>query len=120
MGTRFIAARESLVTDANREMLVRATMRDIVTTTALTGVPSNWMRESLEAAGFTPEMLKEEKKIDFSNLHGDSKAWKSIWGAGHSLGRTRAIQTVAEITTDLAADYEGLLTEPARLVPAPR
>ena len=52
--TRFIAATESLVSDANRAMLVRARMQDIVTTAAVTGVPSNWMRESLEAAG-TPD-----------------------------------------------------------------
>jgi len=108
MGTRFIAARESLVSQNNREMLVRATMRDIVTTSAITGVPANWMKESLEAAGFTPEMLKEEKRIDFSDLHNSSKAWKTIWGAGHSVGQTRAIQTVAEIVDHLAAEDAAL------------
>lgn len=105
MGTRFIATRESLVSDDNREMLVRATMRDIVTTTAVTGIPSNWMRESLDAAGFTPDMLEIKKKIDFSNLHGDSKAWKNIWGAGHSVGRTRAVQSVAELVDELVEEY---------------
>ena len=108
MGTRFIATRESLVTDENREMLVRATMQDIVTTTAVTGIASNWMRESLNAAGFTPEMLKEEKKIDFSNLHGDTKAWKNIWGAGHGVGNTQRIQTVAEVVDELKADFAAL------------
>lgn len=108
MGTRFIAARESLVSDDNREMLVRSTMSDIVTTSAVTGVPSNWMRESLEAAGFTPELLKEEKRIDFSNLHGDTKAWKNIWGAGHAVGATRAVQTAAEIADELVDDYLAL------------
>jgi len=110
MGTRFIAARESLVSDANREMLVRASMRDIVITSAITGVPANWMRESVEAAGFTAEMLKTDKKIDFSNLQDDSKAWKNIWGAGHSVGRTRAIQSVAEIVGDLVAEAAELDT----------
>jgi NAD(P)H-dependent flavin oxidoreductase YrpB (nitropropane dioxygenase family) len=104
MGTRFIAARESLVSDANHETLVRAAMRDVVTTSAITGVPANWMRESLETAGFTAEMLKGEKKIDFSNLHGNTKAWKNIWGAGHSVGRTRAIQSVAEIVDELVEE----------------
>jgi nitronate monooxygenase len=101
MGTRFIAARESLVSDENRAMLVRATMADIVTTTAVTGVPSNWMRESLQAAGFTPEMLDIKKKIDFSNLQ-DVKAWKHIWGAGHAISTTRKFETVAEIVDALA------------------
>lgn len=105
MGTRFIATRESLVSDDNRHMLVRAGMGDIVTTTAITGVPSNWMRESLEAAGFTPEMLETKKKIDFSNLHGDTKAWKHIWGAGHSIGQTRSIQSVRELVDELVEEY---------------
>ena len=120
MGTRFISARESLVTDENRDMLVRARMTDIVTTTAVTGVPSNWIRESLEAAGFTPELLEVKKKIDFSNLHGDSKAWKSIWGAGHAIGQTRSIQTVAQIVDELASDYRAQTREMDALAGWPR
>ena len=108
MGTRFIAAPESLVSDENRAMLVRATASDIVTTAAITGVASNWMRESLDAAGFTPEMLEAKKKIDFSNLHGDAKAWKNVWGAGHSVGQTRSIQSVAEIVDELVGETRAL------------
>jgi nitronate monooxygenase len=120
MGTRFIAARESLVSDANREMLVRSRMTDIVTTSAVTGVPANWMRESLTAAGFTSGLLKEEKKIDFSNLHGDTKAWKNIWGAGHAVGRIRAIQSTAEIVDELVEDYRQLVDSPERFPPVTR
>lgn len=105
MGTHFIAAPETLVIDDNREMLVRARMSDIVTTAAVSGVPANWMGESLERAGFTPEQLEIKAKIDFSNLHGDSKAWKTIWGAGQAVGSVRSIQTVAEIVDDLCAAY---------------
>ncbi len=114
MGTRFISARESLVSDENRHMLVRAKMSDIVTTSAITGIPANWMRESLDAAGFTPEMLATAKKLDFSNLHGDTKAWKNIWGSGHAVGRTRAIQSVAEIVEELVAEYAETAADDAR------
>lgn len=117
MGTRFIACPESLVSDDNRAMLVRAGAGDIVTTPAITGVPANWLRESVERAGFTPEMLRAEKKIDFSNLHGDSKAWKSIWGAGQAVGATRRVQTVAEVVAELDVEWTllvGSRTEPAR------
>lgn len=107
MGTRFIAARESMVSDENRDMLVRSAMQDIVTTSAVTGIASNWMRESLDAAGFTPEMLEVKKKIDFSNLQ-DVKAWKHIWGAGHSVGATRKVQSVAEIVDEIAREYDAL------------
>lgn len=113
MGTRFIAARESLVSDENREMLVRAGMSDIVVTAAVSGVPANWMRESLDRAGFTGDMLDVKSKIDFSNLHGDSKAWKTIWGAGHAVGATAHIQSAAEIVDELATDYAALPPLPA-------
>ncbi len=108
MGTRFIACPESLVSDENRQMLVRTKMSGIVTTAAVSGVPANWMAESLERGGFTAEMLEAKKKADFSNLHGEAKAWKSIWGAGHGVGHTRSVQTVAEIVDELAADYLAL------------
>jgi len=114
VGTRFIAARESLVSDANREMLVRATMSDIVTTSAVTGAPSNWMRESLDQAGFTLETLQAEKTVDFSNLHGDTKAWKNIWGAGHAVGRTRCVQSAAEIVDELHAEFDASATRSDR------
>lgn len=65
VGTRFIAASESLVSDKNRDMLVRATMTDIITTQAVTGIASNWMRESLHAAGFTPETLDLKSESTF-------------------------------------------------------
>ena len=107
MGMRFIATPEAQVSDENRAMLVRATMRDIVTTPAITGIASNWMRESLDANGFTPEMLEVKRKIDFSNL-GDTKAWKTIWGAGHAVGQTRTVQDVAAIVDALVADYAAL------------
>lgn len=110
MGTRFIATREAQVTDENREMLMRAKMEDIITTKAITGIASNWMRESLEAQGFTPEMLEAKKKIDFSNL-GDTKAWKNIWGAGHSVGQTRSIQTVQEVVDQLVEEFAATQAE---------
>jgi nitronate monooxygenase len=108
MGTRFIAARESMVSDEYREMLVRATLLDIISTKAVTGVLANWMRESLERANFDLAMLDVPGRIDFSDLAGDTKAWKNIWGAGQGAGSVTKIQSVQEIVDDLAAEYEAL------------
>ena len=121
MGTRFIAARESLVSDENRAFLVRAGMSDIVTTSAVTGVPANWLRESLERAGFTPDTYDLKKKVDFSDIQGDAKAWKNIWGAGQGVGRTSRVQSVGEIVAELCASYGTSLAEDeARLAAWPR
>jgi nitronate monooxygenase len=115
VGTRFIASRESLVSDENRAMLVRSGMEDIIATAAVTGVTGNWLRESLEGAGFTGDALANTKKIDFSNLHGDTKAWKNIWGAGQGVGHTTAVQTVAEIVDELCDAYRAAAHEHPRL-----
>jgi nitronate monooxygenase len=108
MGTRFIACRESLVSDDNRNMLIASQMSDIVTSSAITGVPANWMRASLERAGLSGEDLRAAGKIDFSDIQGDSKAWKNIWGAGQGVGNVQSIQTVAEVVKELALGYSRL------------
>jgi len=108
MGTRFIAATESLVTDDYRQMLIRAGMADIVTTAAISGVKGNWLRESLERSSFDFTRIDTAAKIDFSDMQGDNKAWKNIWGAGQGVSNVTAIQTTAEIVEELAADWAKL------------
>jgi nitronate monooxygenase len=108
MGTRFIAVRESLVSDDNRKMLVRASMEDIVTTAAVSGVPANWMKESLDRGGYTPEMIDAKGKLDFADIQGENKAWKHVWGAGHGVGHTRRIENVAGIVDALVAEDRAL------------
>jgi len=108
MGTRFIAATESLVTDDYRQMLIRAGMADIVTTAAISGVKGNWLRESLERSSFDFTRIDTAAKIDFSDMQGDNKAWKNIWGAGQGVSNVAAIQTTAEIVEELAADWAKL------------
>jgi nitronate monooxygenase len=108
MGTRFISATESLVSDDYRQMLIRAGMADIVTTAAISGVKGNWLRESLERSGFDFSKIDTAAKIDFSNIQGDTKAWKNIWGAGQGVSNVTAIQTTAEIVDELVADWDRL------------
>jgi nitronate monooxygenase len=108
MGTRFISATESLVSDDYRQMLIRAGMADIVTTAAISGVKGNWLRESLERSGFDFTKIDTAAKIDFSNIQGDTKAWKNIWGAGQGVSNVTAIQTTAEIVDELTAEWDRL------------
>lgn len=120
MGTRFIGAPESLVGDEYRRMLVRAGLADIVTTRAITGVNANWLRESLEAAHFDFSTLDVAGKIDFSDITGDTKAWKNIWGAGQGVGAVKSVQTVRAIVDELAAEYGSLQREDQQLARWPR
>jgi len=120
MGTRFIGTPETLVSDAYRQMLVRASLSDIVMTKAITGVSANWLRESLEAANFDFTKLDMAGKIDFSNVNGDSKAWKNIWGAGQGVASITAIETVAQIVDALVRDYAALGARERQLAAWPR
>jgi nitronate monooxygenase len=101
MGTRFIATPESLVSEAQREMVVETPMRDIVLSSTVTGVAANWMKVSLERSGH----LATGSGVDFSGAIADNKAWKHVWSAGHSVARVRRIASVAEVVDELVADY---------------
>lgn len=106
MGTHFIAARESLASDAYRAMLVDAEVEDIVTSAHFTGVPANYLWPSVEAAGIAREMLdKPRESIAFDDEKSRSKAWKDIWSAGQGVGGIGAIESVATIVQQLRDEY---------------
>lgn len=109
-GTRFIATHESLAEPAYRDLLVCSQLEDLVETKAVSGVLANWLKPTLERAGFTPEQLKEEKKIDFSGDIVDApKAWKTVWSAGHGLGGIDRTTSVAEVVAELHSSYAATL-----------
>lgn len=50
MGTRFLACRESLISDRYRRMVLDAGLSDVVLSDRITGVPANWLAASLAQA----------------------------------------------------------------------
>ncbi len=54
MGTRFIATRESLAPDAYRDMLVDASIDDVLLTRAFTGLPTSMLLPAIQRAGLDP------------------------------------------------------------------
>lgn len=99
MGTRFIATRESLAQPAYKEMLVEAEAADVVTTSRVTGINANFLRQSLAAAGAD---LEAPGELDTS---GDSKAWRDIWSAGHGVGSIRDIPSTKALCARLVREY---------------
>jgi NAD(P)H-dependent flavin oxidoreductase YrpB (nitropropane dioxygenase family) len=59
MGTRFIVTRESMASDAYRQMLVDSTMDDLILTKAFTGLETSMLRPSIVGAGPDPAKLDE-------------------------------------------------------------
>ena len=90
MGTKFIATRESMADARYKEMLVASSADDILLTTAFTGLQTNMLRPSIEAAGLDPDDLPARgaidigKDIDIGARENRPKRWKDIWSAGHS------------------------------------
>jgi nitronate monooxygenase len=102
MGTRFLATTESMVQQAQKEMLLASGSEDILCSDAFTGVNANWLRQSIVAAGLDPANLPRSG-IDFSR-QGLSR-WKELWSAGHGVGSVDRICPVAEVVERLIREY---------------
>ncbi|WP_050424893.1 NAD(P)H-dependent flavin oxidoreductase [Bradyrhizobium tropiciagri] len=113
MGTRFIAARESMASDAYRRMLVDSTLDDIMLTKAFTGLGASMLRPSIVAAGLDPANLDEsvseararERFGGKSDAEGPRR-WIEVWSAGHSVSGVRAVTGAAAIVDEIAAQYQ--------------
>ena len=70
MGTRFIATRESMASDANKQMIVAAGAADILYTPAISSIAANFLRPSIVAAGLDPDRLAPPAGIDLSHKVG--------------------------------------------------
>ena len=106
LGTRLIACEESLAVPAYKQMLIEAKADDIVTSAALTGIPANWLKASLTAAGYDAEGLKVKAEINLGRPEDAAKRWRDVWAAGHGVGEIRAIQPLREIIDQLVEDYD--------------
>ncbi len=105
MGTRFIAAAESVAPQDYKNMVVEAGFPDNIMTDAFTGALANKLRPSIVRAGLDPDNLPRKGKVDFSNRDTDIKAWKDLWSAGHGVGAVTAIEPTAAIIANIRHDY---------------
>lgn len=104
MGTRFLAAAESLAQAEYKQMVVDAGPDDLTVSAAVTGTPASWLKPSLRAAGLDPDDLGGPAVRDYSG-GSSQKRWKDIWAAGQGLGAVRGIEPVSDIVARLEAEY---------------
>lgn len=107
VGTRFMATRESLAVQRQKEMLLEAKAADIVYTPAVSGVPGNFLRASLAAAGRDPDDLTPPDKLNFGTT--DARAWRDLWAAGQGVGAIDDLPAAAGLVARLAAEYRAAL-----------
>ncbi len=106
IGTRFLAAKETLINDDYRNMVIECHMDDLIASRAITGALGNWMKPSLSAGGLNLDDMKTESKIDFSgDMHSGVKAWKHVWSAGQGGGAVTKSETMKSIIDDLITSY---------------
>ena len=105
LGTRFIAAKESLAVDGHKQMLVDSSARDVLYTEALDGFPANWLAPSLVASGIDPKTLGRKGDGDKIDAKAVQAKYKSIWSAGQGVGYIKSVQPTAEICDEIIAQY---------------
>jgi nitronate monooxygenase len=109
MGTRFIPTVESLAVPAFKQMVVDATIDDLVVSAGISGTAASWLKPSLIAAGLDPDNLPDAPKRGYDTSNDGPKRWKDLWAAGQGVDASRAIEPVASIVDQLEEEYRGAL-----------
>lgn len=120
LGTRFINTKESTASEGYRDMIINSGASDIVYTAAVSGVPANFMRLSLEAMGITQDMWDRKAKVDFGEeldaAKAEAKAWKTLWSAGQGVATIKDDLPVAELVKRLKDEFIAALKEQQQLL----
>lgn len=117
MGTRFINTKESKASEEYKQMIIDSSADDIVYTAAISGVPANFMRKSLEAMGITKEQWERKAKVDFGKeLDSEAKAWKTLWSAGQGVSTIQDTLPLQELVSTMKQEFKEAIEEQAKLL----
>lgn len=105
VGTRFIASIEANAVPEYKQAIVDSGSKDILYTPYFTGIPGNYLKHSIVAAGLDPENLPDSGKTAADLGASLTKAWRDIWGAGQGVGNIDAVMPVADIVDQLEREY---------------
>lgn len=105
IGTRFIATREAMASDAHKRMILDSRATDIFLSVSIDGAPANWLAPSLVAAGIDLDVLRTTLPGRIVAAQENRKRWKDIFTAGHGVGNIDDIPPAAELCRRLIAQY---------------
>jgi nitronate monooxygenase len=109
MGTRILAAQESLAPAAYKQMVIDHGPDDLVVTAAVTGTDASWLRPSLVAHGLDPDAMAKPVNRDYNSSGDGGRRWIDLWAAGQGLGTIHAIEPVAAIVDDIELGFRAAL-----------
>jgi nitronate monooxygenase len=102
-GSLFIAAEESMASEAYRSMVVDANADDIVSSALFSGIRANYLKASIRAAGLDPDALPAPTASGL--IQGEARPWRDIHGCGQGVGPITQTRPVSEIVHMLAAEW---------------
>ena len=106
LGTRFINTHESRADEEYKQMIIDSGTSQVVYTAAVSGVPANFLRPSLEAMGITKEYWNLKKKVDFGKeLDSEAKAWKTVWSAGQGVTTIDNVISIADLVSQMRTEF---------------
>lgn len=112
IGSAFIATTEANAVPEYKAQVTQATSADIVTTDYFSGVPANFLADSITRAGLDPRHLVRapDKETNVSPSGDAHKTWRDIWGCGHGIGRITDIVPAYERARQLVDEYHAART----------
>ena len=103
VGTRFLAAEESMAEPAYKQMVVESRAEDLVVSPAITGTVASWLKPSLVKAGYDLDALDKPATRDYG---GDAaKKWRDLWAAGQGLHTITDTEPLADIVDTLETGW---------------
>ena len=107
LGTRYIPTAESMAPERYQQMILDADSTDIIYSPYFTGVPGNYLKPSIVAAGIDPAEVLAAKTGGDVRLSKETKpkAWKEIWGAGQGVGAIESIVSVRTLVDQLISEF---------------
>lgn len=111
MGARFIASEEANASEGYKSAIVEASASDILYTPFFTGIPGNYLKASIAAAGLDPANLPQPDSGASNFGSSRVKPWKDIWGAGQGVGNIGSVQPTRQIVDTLRREYAEAKTQ---------
>jgi len=104
MGTRFLAAEESMAVDEYKDMVVNSDATDLIVSAGVTGTSASWLIPSLIANGYD---LDDLTKPATRNYGGDDVGtrWKDLWAAGQGIQAVKEREHIAAIADKLEREF---------------
>ncbi|KGF70715.1 2-nitropropane dioxygenase [Hoeflea sp. BAL378] len=105
VGSAFIATEEANAAPEYKAMITAGAADDIIYTPVFSGVPANYLKPSIVAAGLDPDNLPDPAKTNYGGSATGPKPWKDVWGAGQGIGAVSAVVPAAELVARMAREY---------------